>query len=130
MGINPVASLSSIAESTDARTSRTQASQAAGGAVDGTNSGNDRKQETPAVQPTTPVVEIPQDEVQVQRDSQTNNEIVIRYVDGSRNLILQVPSSEMLKLARAIAQTFEQQATSRADRVEATNGEGGNSRGH
>lgn len=54
--------------------------------------------------------EIPQDEVQVQRDGGTNGEIVIRYVDASGDVILQVPSSELLGMARAIAGDFQAQA--------------------
>lgn len=58
--------------------------------------------------------EMPQDEVQVHRDSETNGEIVIRYVDHSGEVILQVPSSEVLGVARAIAQDFQQEAKMRA----------------
>jgi len=132
MSINPVASIGSMAdaESAAARAASAQAPQVARGSAYVPDSGGAPKQETPVVQATAPVLEIPQDEVQVQRDSQANNEIVIRYVDGSGNLVLQVPSSEVLKLAQAIAQTFERQASSQADRVEVTTGEGGNPRGH
>jgi len=131
MSINPVASIGSMteAESAAAKSSSAQAPQVAGPAAYVSDSGSAPKPETPVVQGSAPVVEIPQDEVEVQRDSQANNEIVIRYVDGSGNLILQVPSSEVLNLARAIAQTF-QQKSGQSDRIEATNGEGGNSRGH
>ena len=117
------------AESAAAKSSSAQAPRVAGPAAYVSDSGSAPKPETPVVQASAPVVEIPQDEVEVQRDSQANNEIVIRYVDGSGNLILQVPSSEVLNLARAIAQTF-QQKSGQSDRIEATNGEGGNSRGH
>lgn len=61
--------------------------------------------------------ELPQDEVQVQRDRETNNQIVIRYLDASGQLILQIPSSQVLGLARAIAQTFEEQASARETRA-------------
>ncbi|HEY3971865.1 MAG TPA: hypothetical protein VGM18_02610 [Candidatus Sulfotelmatobacter sp.] len=56
----------------------------------------------------------PQDEVQVQRDSETNGEIVIRYLDRSGDVILQVPSSQMLALTRAIDQNLQQEAKVRA----------------
>lgn len=132
MGINPVSSIASMAdaESVGTRASHAQAPAVPGGAGNGAGPGSAPKQDVPVVQASAPTVEIPQDEVQVQRDSETNNEIVIRYVDGSGNLILQVPSSQVLSLARSIAQTFEQQASSKANQVEATNGKGGNSRGH
>lgn len=57
--------------------------------------------------------EMPGDEVQVQRDAQ--NQIVIRYVDGSGKVIFQVPSSQMLALHAAIEQALEQQAQSRTN---------------
>jgi len=42
-----------------------------------------------------------EDEVQVQRDSSTGA-IVIKYLDQAGNVVLQVPSSQVLSLARAI----------------------------
>ena len=49
--------------------------------------------------------ESPQDVVQVQRDSQVSNEIVIKYTDqATGQLILQVPSSEVLAVAQGITQ--------------------------
>jgi len=132
MSINPVASIVSMseAESAAVKSSHAPAPQVAGEPAYVSDSGSAPKQETPVVQAPARVIEMPQDEVEVQRDSQTNNEIVIRYVDGSGHLILQVPSSEVLNLARDIAQTFQQQSSSRADRIESTNDAGGNSRGH
>jgi len=68
-------------------------------------------------------------QVQVQRDSESNNEIVIKYVDRSGNLILQIPSSQVLGLARAIEQALAEQATERENARQAAS-EGGESRGH
>jgi hypothetical protein len=73
--------------------------------------------------------EIGEDEVQVQRDSESNNEIVIKYVDRAGNLILQVPSSQVLGLARAIEQALAEQSTERENARQAAS-EGGKSRGH
>jgi len=47
----------------------------------------------------------------VQRDSQ--NQIVIKYLDGSGKVIFQVPSAQVLALQHAIEQALEQQAQSR-----------------
>jgi len=44
-----------------------------------------------------------EDAVQVQRDTSTGA-IVIKYLDRAGNVVLQVPSSEVLALARAIQQ--------------------------
>jgi hypothetical protein len=75
--------------------------------------------------------EVPQDEVEVQRDSQTNGEIVVRYVDHSGDLILQVPSEQVLNVTRSIDQDLEHQQQVHA-RSEATVGsyKGGKSDGH
>lgn len=64
--------------------------------------GTTPKQEASSAQPSTRSTELPQDEVQVLRDSQTNGEIVIKYLDHSGNLIVQMPSSQMLGVSRAI----------------------------
>ena len=132
MSINPVVNIGAMAdaESAAARSPHAATTHVDGGAPQGTDSGSNPKQEVPVTQAPAPVLEMPQDEVQVQRDNQANDEIVIRYVDGSGNLILQVPSSQVLNLAREAAQTLRQQTASQTDRVEVTKGEGGNSRGH
>ncbi len=70
-------------------------------------------QEIPSRTPTPPAAETAQDEVQVQRDSESNGQIVIRYVDKSGNLILQIPSSQVLGLARALERTLSQQTKHR-----------------
>jgi len=57
--------------------------------------------------------EVPQDEVQVQRDNASNGQIVIRYMDRSGQVILQVPSSQVLGLARAIERALQDQAQKR-----------------
>lgn len=58
--------------------------------------------------------ELPQDEVQVQRDPAGSGQIIIRYLDSKGNLILQVPSSQLLGLARSIEETLSAQAKSHA----------------
>lgn len=64
-------------------------------------------------------VELPQDEVQVQRDEETNGEIVIKYMDHSGNVILQVPSSQVLGMKRLIGQDFRKAAEARTNAAEA-----------
>lgn len=71
-----------------------------------------QEMQTPPSSP--PPLEVPQDEVQVQRDSATQGEIVVRYVDRSGDVILQVPSSQVLGMIRAIDQDFAQAAKARA----------------
>ena len=73
---------------------------------------------------------MPQDAVEVHRDNETT-EIVIRYLDRSGSVILQVPSSEVLNVARSIAMDFQKQAKDRAATGGTTAaGEGGEIHGH
>jgi len=51
-----------------------------------------------------------QDEVQVQRTNGVSGDIVIRYMDAHGNLILQIPSAQVLGLARAVERALEEQA--------------------
>jgi hypothetical protein len=62
------------------------------------------------------LTELPEDEVQVQRDSGAGGEIVIKYLDQSGGVILQVPSSQVLEVARAIDQEVAQEEKTLANR--------------
>jgi hypothetical protein len=54
--------------------------------------------------------ELPQDEVQLQQDSQIRDEVVVKYLDrATGGLILQVPSAEVLSVDRGIYQEFREQ---------------------
>ena len=55
-----------------------------------------------------PASQLPEDEVQLQRDSGLQNELIVRYVDKTGNLILQVPAEQLLHFERAIAAEFQQ----------------------
>jgi hypothetical protein len=76
------------------------------------------------------LAEMPEDEVEVQRDSQNNGEIVVRYVDHSGNLILQMPTEQVLNMTRAIEEGLEREQQSRAKVQETVGHEGGKSDGH
>jgi hypothetical protein len=72
----------------------------------------------------------PQDEVEVRRDPQTDGEIVIRYLNHSGQLILQVPSSQVIDFQRAIAQNLQQASIVRTGAGDtAQPSEGGKSNG-
>jgi hypothetical protein len=94
------------------------------------DTGNAPKQEITTSEKNSPSPELPQDEVQVQRDSTTNGEIVVKYIDRSGNVIVQVPSTELLSLARSISQDFERQAKVRTTGGVAVSGEGDSIHGH
>lgn len=64
--------------------------------------------------------ETPRDAVQVQRDDESNGQIVIKYLDHSGQVILQIPSSQVLSLARAIEKALEEQASHRANAIQNT----------
>ena len=70
------------------------------------------------------------DEVRVQRDEEANGQIVIKYMDAAGNLVLQIPSSQVLGLARAIEQALQEQAQEelrKSERVGPQLGPGGKS---
>ncbi len=68
------------------------------------------------------------DEVQVHRDDEGS--IVIKYVDRSGNVVLQVPSSQVLGLTRAIEKALNDEAQKHAAaRALEARGEGGYSHG-
>ncbi len=59
--------------------------------------------------------ELPQDEVQLLRDQQTHGDVVVKYLDRSGNLVLQVPSSQVLGVARSIIQEFAAKSQAQAE---------------
>jgi hypothetical protein len=52
-----------------------------------------------------------QDEVQVQRDTELQYELIFKYVNGAGSLILQVPSEQALSVKRGILEEFRQRAS-------------------
>jgi uncharacterized FlaG/YvyC family protein len=77
-------------------------------------------------QPEPVSTELAEDEVQVQRDPAGSGQIVIKYLDSKGNLILQVPSPQVLGLARAIEESFSVEAKAHA----ANDAEQGENHGH
>jgi hypothetical protein len=65
---------------------------------------------------------LPEDEVKVQHDS-VDGEIVIKYLDKAGDVILQVPSSQMVGVTRAIDNDFQEQAKVRRNEVAVNEGE-------
>lgn len=60
--------------------------------------------------------EQPEDVVQVQHDSQVTEDVVIRYtVRATGRVILQVPSEEVLGVARGISADFREEAKLKSD---------------
>jgi len=71
--------------------------------------------------------QLPEDEVQLQRDSELEEQIIVRYVNKTGNLIVQIPSPQTLNLERAIAAEFKQPQPQASAEVIHQKGE---SRGH
>lgn len=111
MSIGPVQALGpeSATQTADANVGvvRPRSTSASAAALSGQqpNSGRLRNQEITSQQNPETKDESPQDVVQVQRDSQVSNEIVIKYTDqATGRVMLQVPSSEVLAVAQGITQ--------------------------
>lgn len=69
--------------------------------------------------------ELPQDVVEVHQDPESKGQIIIQYLDGAKNVILQVPSNQELTVERGIAQEFLQAAKLRASETTAAAGREG-----
>ena len=115
MSVSPVQSYYDIAAASSARTGtpEPQPRRQAPPHVDDPpqtfppGSGYGPKLEVPAQKASAPDSQLPEDEVQLQRDSQLENQLIVRYVDRAGNLILQVPAQQVLNFERAIAAEFE-----------------------
>jgi uncharacterized FlaG/YvyC family protein len=118
MSIGPVQNIGSVTEAPSAkanppaeRSQTTANQQEPAGKTSQPETGTLPKQKAAGVKNLPSPAELPQDEVQVQRDSQNRDEVVIKYLDKTTgDLILQVPSAEVLNVARGIDQEFGQQA--------------------
>jgi len=129
MSIHPVPIIPPATETAEARDSgRAPSSRPAPPRPD---SGNAPDPEAASSQNNSPLSRMAEDEVEVQRDSQTNGEIVVRYVDHSGNVILQMPSAQVLNVTRAIDQDLEREQEVRAkEQITAESSRGGKSDGH
>lgn len=129
MSINPAQGISPT-EKVQADAERLRAEPVHPSAAATPISGTSPKQEPTQSRKESLSTELPQDEVQVQRDSEAGGAIVIKYVDRFGDLVLQVPSSQVLGVARAIDQELEQEAKARAEASGPTDNTGGKDYGH
>jgi hypothetical protein len=130
MSINPVSAIetTSAAQFADAPQKRASATPEASSVRPDPRSLP--KQKEVSAQASAASTEVGQDEVQVQRDRETNGEVVIRYLDHSGNLIVQVPSSQMLGMTRAIDQDFQARAKVRENEAAPPPDSAGGNHGH
>ncbi len=93
-------------------------------ATDQPSLGTSPNQETPHVQKVAAEPTQPEDVVQVQHDSQVTEDVVIRYtVQATGRVILQVPSAEVLNVARGISQDLRHEAKLESESSAAVEGE-------
>jgi uncharacterized FlaG/YvyC family protein len=133
MSINPVPSFGpqDATQSADTRALRPQPSSSprAPEPERESNVGTRSNQEIQQAQKAAAEQEQPQDVVQVQTDSQLENQIVIKYMDHvSGRTILQVPSTQVLSVDLGISKDLRQDLKPEASTTPAK-AEGGN-RGH
>lgn len=75
--------------------------------------------------------ELSQDTVELHQDPEIKGQVIVEYLDHSKNLVLQVPSNQELSVERGIAQEVQQATTLRAsERAAAAAGEGEDNHGH
>ena len=118
MSINPVQLISQIVESRLAN-ANSRPAESSPATAQNPKEGTSPESEANSPKNESAAAQLRQDEVDVQRDSQTNGDVVVKYMDHSGNLILQVPSSQVLGVARAIDQDFREEAKTRAAAEEA-----------
>ncbi|HEX3819461.1 MAG TPA: hypothetical protein VHW45_03980 [Candidatus Sulfotelmatobacter sp.] len=121
MSINPVAGIDPT-ESTQNPDIETQPLRPWPGvtpkpASSATESGSLQEREIQPPKASAEPQQLPEDEVQVQHD-RADGEIVIRYLDKSGDVILQVPSSQMVGMTRSIASDFQEEAKLRRNELE------------
>ena len=127
MSINPVQRIEASQVSRVKAHARQQQPAPARSRAQQPDSGNLPKQEIRVLQNAAASFDMPQDVVQVQRDGGTNGVIVIKYLDHSGSVVLQVPSSQVLGMMRAIDQDFAAKTKARSERAD---NEGANAHGH
>jgi hypothetical protein len=130
MSINPVAGINSVepqAQDANPLPLRPWPGVTPQPAASATESGTIQEREAQPPKDSAEPRQLPEDEVQVQHD-RVDGEIVIKYLDKSGDVILQVPSSQVVGVTRSIASDFHEEAKVRRHQVEA--GEGEKSHGH
>jgi len=75
------------------------------------NVGRLPKEESSGTNNTSAVAEFPEDEVQLQQDTEIRDQVIVRYLDkATGDVVLQVPSTQVLSVARGIYEDFQKQA--------------------
>ncbi len=88
------------------------------------------KQQSAATRNVPSTYDLPQDVVEVHQDPQIKDQLIVQYLDKSKNLILQVPSSGELTVERGIAAESQQAAKLRASEAAAAQSGGEKTHGN
>jgi hypothetical protein len=130
MAINPVSGIGPAEQaqsaSADPRIRQTQAPARPAAQSFEADSGTASESENHRPSASAAASQLPEDEVQLLRDQQTNGDVVIKYLDASGNLVLQVPDSEVLGVARSITQEFAAEAARTKAEAASPANDGGN----
>jgi len=80
--------------------------------------GTPPKQETSPANKTPEAVEFPEDEVQLQQDSEIKGQVIVQYLDKANGqVVLQVPSEQVLAVDRGIYDEFRKQAVTSTEGI-------------
>jgi hypothetical protein len=131
MSINPVLiSDPDQPQFADANSAHQQPLPAPGTNLGQPNLGRPPKQEIPSPQNVPASMHLSQDEVQVQCDNGIDGEVVVKYLTPAGDVIVQIPTSQVLGMARLIGQDFQKAAQARANADATREKNGGETHGH
>jgi|SRR5208282_3148036 len=85
-------------------------------------SGISQKEKSPAAKIVPVTYELPPDVVEVHQDPQLKSQVIVEYLDRSKNVVLQIPSTQELDVERGIAQEVQAAAKLRAKAQAAATG--------
>lgn len=118
MSINPVPAAGPVNEAPagalqpHVRQSQSDSTPDPVGTVTPSDLGTPPKQESSIANYAPLPAEFPEDEVQLQQDSEIKDQVVVRYLDkASGQVVLQVPSAQVLAVDRGIYDEFRKQAS-------------------
>ncbi len=124
MSIAPVQSLSSSGREPFDRPSVPSGKKSSRAASDAPASAGQAASDSKAglkIVAATSTYELPSDVVELHEDPDLKGQVVIQYLDQSKNVILQVPSAQELDFERGIAQEFDKAAkVQQSERAAAT----------
>lgn len=140
MSVDPVGSFNPASEVAPGeaalRSRQSQSSpvpEPAANALSASNLDTQPKQENEGSSTVPAEAEFPEDEVQLQQDTEIRDQVIVRYLDKSTGgVVLQVPSQQVLAVARGIYEDFQKQAATRepGDSTASVSGEGGKPNGN